>query len=183
MTSASAFAYSYAEATDPTADIFKEAVVAAKGGNWGKVSGLAKKGVALQKGHLFEADFLAKPLSEAIDKKDVAKTAELFANLAYLSIREKLHQNKKENFKNYKNAKARLQLARKSYMDVLDGNVRKQKAASSLAIMSQFNVALENIGNPGLFGVGKKAPDPSGYNQAVKQIEALIVDSFPSFAK
>ncbi len=165
------------------AEIFKEAVVAAKQAKWGEVSGLAKKGVALQKGHMFDADFLATPLSEAVDKKDVNKTAELFANLVYLSIREKLYQNKKENFKNYKNAKARLQLARKSYMDVLDGNVRKRKAANSLAIMSQFNTALENIGNPGLFGVGKKAPQPSGYDQAVKKIEALIADSFPGFAK
>ena len=163
--------------------IFQSAVVAAKGGRWKEVSGLADKGIAMQKGHLFEATGLAPRFKETINSKDVSKTAELFANLVYLSVREKLHQNSKENLGNYKNTKARLQLARKSYIDVLDGNVKKQDAARSSGILEQFNDALGSIGNPGLFGLGKKESDKAGYEQAVNKIEALIVESFPSFAK
>lgn len=177
------FAYSYAEAEDPMTQIFQSAVVAAKDGKWGDVSGLAKKGVGMQKGHIFEAEHLASRFDSAIAEKDVSKTAETFANLVYLSIREKLHQNTKENLSKYKNAKARLKLARKSYIDVLDGNVKKQDAGRSQSILSKFNVALESIGNPGLFGIGKKKPDKAAYGKAIKEIEALIVESFPSFAR
>lgn len=177
-----AFAYSYAEAEDPMAKLFKSAVVAARDGNWKKVSSLAQKGVALQQKHFFTADHIATRIENTIAEKDVSKTAEHFANLVYLSIREKLHQNRKENFSNYKNAKARLQLAHKSYLDILDGNVKKQDAAMSSTIIAQFKTALTGIGNPGLFGIGKKAPDPDKYDQAVKTIEELIVKSFQSFA-
>jgi hypothetical protein len=178
----SASAYSYAEAEDPMAQIFQSAVASAREGKWGKVSGLAEKGIGRQKGHLFPADFLAGRLKDAISKKDVSGSVELFANLVYLSIREKLHRNSKENFSNYKSTKARLQLARKSYIDVLDGNVKKKNADRSVSILGKFDTALKSIGNPGLFGMGKKKPDPAGYNEAIKKIEALVVESFPSFS-
>ena len=183
LTASSVFAYSYAEAEDPMVQIFQSAVASAREGKWAEVSNLADKGVAMQKGHLFPADSLAGRLKESINKKDVSGSAELFANLVYLSIREKLHRNRKENFSNYKSSKARLQLARKSYIDVLDGNVRKIDAGRSLSILNQFKSALESIGNPGLFGMGAKKPDPAKYETAVKGIEALITGSFPGFAK
>ena len=183
LNASSVFAYSYAEKEDPMTGIFKAAIVDAKNGKWDDVSTLAKKGVAMQKGHIFEANDLEPRFKETINNKDVSKTAELFANLVYLSIREKLHKNKKENFSNHKNAKARLQLARKSYLDVLDGNVKKQDADRSSAILQNFNLALDNIGNPGLFGIGKKEPDKAEYDKAVNKIEALIAESFPSFSK
>ncbi len=176
------FAYSYAEAEDPMAKLFKSAVATAGKGNWPEVSELAKKGIAMQNNHIFTADHVSHRMDSAIAGKDVSKTAEYFANLVYLSIREKLHQNRKENFANNKNAKMRLQLAYKSYLDVLDGNIKKLDPARSSLILERFNTALTAIGNPGLFGVGKKAPDPGTYDGAVKTIEALITKSFPSFA-
>ena len=175
------FAYSYAEAEDPMVILFKSAVAAARDNNWGEVSGLAKKGVALQKNHIFSADHMAPRIENTVSKKDISKTAEHFANLVYLSIREKLHQNRKENFSNYKNSKARLQLAYKSYLDVLDGNVKKKDATRSSTIIVQFKTALDGIGNPGLFGIGKKSPDTAKYDQAVKSIEGLVVKTFPGF--
>jgi hypothetical protein len=176
-------AYSYAEAEDPMAALFKSAVVAAKDGKWDNVSKMAEKGTGVQKSHVFETDFLAPRFDAAIAEKDVSKTAELFANLVYISIREKLHRNSSENFKDYKNAKGRLQLARKSYLDVLDGNVKKKEPERSAAILKQFDAALAGIGNPGLFGIGKKDPDPDAYGKAVERIESLIVQTFPGFAK
>ncbi len=181
--SGTAFAYSYAEAEDPMAKLFTSAVAAATDGNWNEVSGLAKKGIALQQNHIFPADHIASRIENSVSNKDISKTAEHFANLVYLSIREKLHQNRKENFSNYKNSKARLQLAYKSYLDVLDGNVKKQDATRSSMIIAQFKTALDGIGNPGLFGIGKKAPDTAKYGQAVKSIEGLIVKTFPGFGE
>jgi hypothetical protein len=175
------FAYSYAEAEDPMVILFKSAVAAARDNNWEEVSGLAKKGIALQQNHLFSADHIAPRIENTVSEKDISKTAEHFANLVYLSIREKLHQNRKENFSDYKNSKARLQLAYKSYLDVLDGNVKKQDAARSSTIIAQFKTALDGIGNPGLFGIGKKSPDTAKYDQAVKSIEGLVVKTFPGF--
>jgi len=176
-------AYSYSETEDPMVQIFQSAVAAAREGKWGEVSSLAEKGIALQKGHLFPADGLSGPLKESISNKDVSGSAELFANLVYLSIREKLHQNMKEKLSGYNSAKARLQMARKSYIDVLDGNVRKKDAGRSLSILNRFNSALESLGNPGLFGIGKKEPDQAEYEKAVKEIEGQIAASYPGFVK
>ncbi len=180
---APADAYSYAEREDPMATLFKSAVVAATDGKWDEVSKLAGEGINMQKGHMFEADKLAPRFKSFIARKEVSKTAETFANLVYLAICEKLHRNKKENLRDYKSAKARLRLARKSYIDVLDGNVKKQDAKRSAAILEQFGAALESIGNPGLFGIGKKEPDPAAYEKSVKAIKSLIVQSFPAFAE
>lgn len=179
---APAYAYSYAEQEDPMAALFKSAVVAATEGRWDEVSKLAGEGIKMQKGHLFEAGRLDSRFKSFIAGKDLSKTAETFANLVYLAICEKLHRNKKENLRDYKNAKARLRLARKSYMDVLDGNVKKQDAKRSAEILAQFGTALDSIGNPGLFGIGKKEPDPDEYEKSVKAIKSLIVESFPEFA-
>ncbi|GMT41848.1 MAG: hypothetical protein IEMM0002_0259 [bacterium] len=182
VNAAPADGYSYAEKEDPVSVLFKSAVVAAREGRWDDVSDMAVKGIEMQKGHIFQADSLAPLFDSAIAAKNVSKTAETFANLLYISIREKLHQSLNEDLKHYKNAKARLGLARKSYMDVLDGNVKKKDADRSRLIIEQFNAALKGIGNPGLFGIGKLKPDPAAYREAVKAIESLVIKSFPSFA-
>ncbi len=178
-----AFTYSYAEAEDPMVKLFKTAIAAATDGNWNEVTGLAKKGIALQQNHIFPADHIAPRIENTVSEKDISKTAEHFANLVYLSIREKLHQNRKENLSNYKNSKARLQLAYKSYLDVLDGNVKKQDTTRSSTIIAQFKIALDGLGNPGLFGIGKKSPDTAKYDQAVKAIEDHIAKTFPGFSR
>ena len=68
-------------------------------------------------------------------------------------------------------------------MDVLDGNVKKKNPSSSKQILGSFNAALKALGNPGVFGVGKKAADPEAYKKEVHRIEGLIEKSFPSFSK
>lgn len=183
LSSAPVHGYSYAEAEDEMALLFQSAVVAAKDGKWGEVSGLAKKGIGMQKGHLFSADYLAPRFNKAVAEQNVSAAAETFANLVYISIREKLHRNSKDSFKDHKGAKARLNLARKSYLDVLDGNVKKQDPKRSSDILGQFDATLQSIGNPGLFGIGKREPDPAAYGRAVETIESLVMQSFPVFAK
>lgn len=176
-----AFAYSYAEAEDPMALIFKEGLIAATEGKWDLVRKKSEEGIASQKGHLFEADQLKPEFDIAIEKKDISKTGGLFANLVYISIREKLHRCMRDGFKDFKSGKARLGLARKSYMDALDGNIKKQNAKTSQTILEQFDIALHAIGNPGLFGIGAKQPDPGGFKKAVESIEKQIKISFPDF--
>ncbi|MBI4665590.1 MAG: hypothetical protein HY751_04175 [Nitrospinae bacterium] len=177
----SAFAYGYGEKEDPMATIFKSAVSSARAGQWGDVVKLADEGVALQKGHLFEADKLVPKIRDSVTKKDVSATAAHLANMVYLSIREKLWRNLKDGEGNFKTSKSRLAMARQSYLDVLDGNVKKQSPERSKAILEQFDKALVAMGNPGVFGVGKKAADPVAGEQAVKTIENLIERTFPGF--
>jgi len=181
LNAANASAYSYAIAEDPMAVIFKAAVNAAKEGKWDQVSKKASEGIAMQKGHLFEANHLQPSFQDMIGKKDVSGTAEVFANLVYISIVEKLHRNQKEKLKDIKNSKDRMVLARKTYLDILDGNVKKENPARSVAILNEFQKAFDKIGNPGLFGIGKKDPDPAGYEQAVKKIEEFLLKAFPGF--
>jgi len=183
LSAASASAYNYAEAEDPAAALFKSAVVSAMEGRWEEVKKKADEGIAMQKGHLFEAQHLRPRFMEAIGKRDVSKTAETFANLVYISIREKLHRIAGEGFRDHKKDTARLRLARKSYIDVLDGNVKKQDASRSARILRLFDEALEATGNPGLFGIGRREPDPTAFEGAVGEIESLILRSFPGFAE
>jgi len=177
----SANAYSYAEAEDAMVTIFKEGVTAVREGKWDAVKEKSEEGMAMQRGHIFNADALLPSFDQAIAKKDVAKTAGLFADLVYISIREKLNQCKKEGFKHFKNDKGRISMARKSYIDVLDGNVRKQDAKRSEAILKQFDVALVAIGNPGLFGIGTKPANPARFEKAMTAIEEMITSSFTEF--
>lgn len=178
-----AFGYSYAQKEDPMAVLFKQAVAAVRDGDWAAVEKKVGEGISLQKGHIFEADFLRPRFDKAIESKSAGKTAELFANLVYLSIREKLHRNLKEGFTDYESLRARLQMARKSYMDTLDANVKKQDPARSAAILEGFDKALAALGNPGLFGVGARPADPAAYKEAVEKIEGLIEKSFPAFRR
>lgn len=180
FSSFAAHAYSYAEAEDPMTAVFKDGVKAVQTSNWGDVSSQVAKGMSLQKGHLFEANYLQADFDQAIQKKNDSRAIELFANLVYVSIREKMHRVTK-NFADIKANKSRLALARKSYLDILDGNVKKQDSTKSKEILSQFSVALTALGNPGLFGIGARAPDPTAYQKAVKMIETLIIASFPKF--
>lgn len=175
-------AYSYAEAEDPMAVVFKDGVVAAREGRWGDARKKFEEGVALQKGHHFRADGLRPGFEAAVTEKNVSRTAEIFANLVYLSIREKLHANIRAGLGDFNKGKSRLALARKSYLDVLDGNVRSRDPGASGEILKSFDKALEALGNPGLFGIGEKKPDPAKYGNAVKKIENLIEKAFPSFA-
>ncbi|VAX16189.1 hypothetical protein MNBD_NITROSPINAE02-298 [hydrothermal vent metagenome] len=177
----SAFAYGYAEAEDPMVVLFKSALVEAKNDRWGEVAKLADKGVKSFKDHLFEAEALSPRFADAVKTKNLNLVAETFANLVYVSIRNKIHSNLRENFKNFKNAKSRLSMARKSYIDVLDGNVKKQDAKRSESILKEFDKALEALGSPGLFGVGKKEANAKLYKEAVNAIEASIEKTFKSF--
>ena len=176
-----ASAYSYTDTKDPMANMFRSAIVAAKEGNWAKVSNLASKGIAMQENHIFNAEFLASRFESAIDEKDIPKTAEYFANLVYLSILEKLHRNRKENFKNFISSKARIGLALSSYRSILAGNIKKKDEFLSSLIMKEFHVLLASIGNPGFFGAAKKKSEPDKYDQALENIEGYIEEVFPSF--
>lgn len=182
VTPCAALAYSYAEAEDPMAVIFRDGVVAAREGRWGVVRKKFDEGVALQKGHRFPADGLRPGFDAAVAEKNVSRTAGVFANLVYLSVREKLHANLRDGLGDFNKGKTRLALARKSYIDTLDGNVRSRDPGASGGIMKSFDEALEAMGNPGLFGIGEKKPDPAKYGNAVKKIESLIEKAFPSFA-
>lgn len=177
----SASAYSYAEKEDVMVTIFKDGAIAAKEGKWDIVTAKSKEGIALQEGHIFEADALLPIFEKAIASKDVSKTAGTFANLVYIAIREKLGQCQKGGFKDFKGDKGRVSMARKSYIDILDGNVRRFDTNKSKAILTQFDIALGSIGNPGLFGIGAKPAEPATFEKAIKSIEEMITSSFPKF--
>lgn len=173
-------AYSYAVAEDSMVLVFKQGIMAVQTGNWTEVQQQFEKGVKLQDKHQFTADALVPGFEQAVKAEDVSLVAEKLAHLVYLSIREKLHDISK-NTNDMSNNKSRLMLAQKAYVDVLDGNVKKKSPEISKAIFDQFEQVLESLGNPGLFGMGKKAPDPAKTKQAVVMIEEKVVSVFPSF--
>lgn len=178
-----AMAYGYGEAEDPMVTLFKKGVAAARSGDWGSARKTAQESLAAHKGHIFEGTALGPKFDAAIARKSVGDTGELFANMVYLSILEKLYRIKQEKLSDFKSDKARLALARKAYLDVLDGNVKKRDAALSGALLGHFDAALEALGNPGLFGVGAKPADAEKFDGAMSAIEQGLGKVFPGFIK
>lgn len=176
-----AMAYGYAEAEDPVMALFRDGVSAAGAGDFTKAAARATESLAIIKNHKHSGAGLAPKISAAAASKNLSAMAELMANIVYLSTKEKLEVNIDSGLKQFNESKTRLMLARKNYLDALDGNIKKNQPAVSGKIMEWFDQALAALGNPGLFGLGRKPADLEKFTQAARNIEAAIEGFYTRF--
>jgi len=175
--------YGYAEAEDPAVAIFRDGVTSARKGDFAQATIKAKEALALIADHKHNGASLAPRIDEAAKSKNAPAMAEILANVVYLSLKEKLEVNISTSLKDFNQCKARLFLARKNYLDVLDGNLKKNKPEDSLAIIKGFDEALAALGNPGLFGIGQKPADLARFTQTARKIEATIEGFYTRFVQ
>ncbi|MBB5324626.1 ADP-ribose pyrophosphatase YjhB (NUDIX family) [Anoxybacillus tepidamans] len=103
---------------------------------------------------------------EAKDKEAVLKD---MRKILVLNIARRL-ENIEKNFAQYDTSKRLLAKAFATY-EALSPSVQSKDAAIDKQLRSEFDNALQSLGNPGLFGVGKK---PSNIEQFKKSKEAIL---------
>ncbi|REE91453.1 hypothetical protein A8990_105159 [Paenibacillus taihuensis] len=176
---ASAWAYSYGDAnTEDVAETFK-VVVSSLGkspADWDTATAAHKE----------RRDEIASHFGEAVaatldaDLK-AHKTAETIANYKALLVMnlDRRFENALHNYTDYTSAKLLLAKARATF-ETLSPYAESKLSSSKLdGLAKDFDVALDAIGNPGLFGVGKKDPDEAALKGAVNRIYSALRPLFP----
>ena len=128
------------------------------------------------------ASHFGEEVAATVDSNIAAKQApETIANYKALLLMnlDRRFENTLESIADY--AKAKLLLAKgKATFDTLAPYAEAKLSADDMAqLKADFNTALDAIGNPGLFGVGKKAADEKVLKATVNEIYSKLKPLFP----
>ena len=116
-------------------------------------------------------------IDAALADQDAAAAKQAYRVALRQNIERRLHFAQ-EQFDDFGQAKLLLAKARGTY-DVLAPSVKESEdAKTSDSLYTAFDESLAALGNPGLFGVGKKASDREAFDQNIKQIEDTITPLF-----
>lgn len=99
--------------------------------------------------------------SRAISDRDAGAVSAAFARAAADEIERRLN-GARANFGNYQAAKGLVVTANRFFVAV-EADLRPEAAA---AVRAQMTRAIDALGNPGVFGVGARKPDPDGFDAA-----------------
>ncbi|KZL16170.1 hypothetical protein [Pseudovibrio sp. Ad37] len=162
-----AHAYSYAAAgKEPLIDA-REAIFKAVNAGDFEAAKLAVNEISEELAYL-TIDYdsgLSEAFEKALTSQDTATIAAAINRVFIAEITRRL-QAGSENLNDYQTAKA-LVVKSKRFFDAMAGELPgKQRQAAD----ESLRLALEAIGNPGVFGVGKREPDPAAYNAAVEDV-------------
>jgi hypothetical protein len=174
-----AWAYSYGDAnTEEVAETFKLVV-----SSLGKSPADWKTAEAAHEARRAEiASHFGESVAVTLDQNFKSrKAADVIANYKAVLVMnlDRRFDNAVQSIDDY--TKAKLLLAKaKATFDTLEPYADAKLSASAIsAIKADFDVALEAIGNPGLFGVGKKESDPDALKKAVNRIYGKLKPLFP----
>ncbi|KRF29355.1 hypothetical protein [Paenibacillus sp. Soil787] len=170
----SALAYSYGDAnTEAVAETFKlvQASVGDGADNWGAAEGAYKEIRAELVSHFGEG--IAVTLDANFQAKDSKAVIANFKAVLVMNLDRRFTYATK-GIDDY--AESKLLLAKaKATFDTLEPYV----GAGSSDINKAFEAALEALGNPGLFGVGKKDVQPDVFKEKVNFIYGKVKPLFP----
>ena len=156
-------AYSYAAAgAEPLLDGREALFSAVSAGNWEA----AQKAIDALKPEFdyldtHEQPGIKKAFADAIAAKDAAEVKAAFALAASAEIERRIN-GARDNLKDYQTAKTLVVKAQRFYTAIagdLPPDVSK-------TVSTNLQKALTAIGNPGVFGVGAKKPDPAAFAEA-----------------
>ncbi|QYR22064.1 hypothetical protein KZ483_03280 [Paenibacillus sp. sptzw28] len=121
-------------------------------------------------------------VAATLDKNIESRKADIvIANYKALLVMnlDRRFNNAIESIKDYTQAKLLLAKAKATF-ETLEPYAEAKLTKEQIAgINNDFNKALDDIGNPGLFGVGKKEADPEGLKTAVNRIYDEVKPLFP----
>ncbi|OZM57909.1 hypothetical protein CIB95_06015 [Lottiidibacillus patelloidae] len=171
-----AYAYSYG---DPGEEPFAKAYINLKmhleNDKWDEVKVII---------NTYEKDFdlyfsATKPsIEKAIETKNKQLLLESYQAAMRLSLERRLFFAT-EDFEDYGRAKLLLAKARGTF-DILRPEVAKKEDEQFISdIYNAFDIALESLGNPGLFGVGSKESDINEFQQQTQYIVKQLKPLFP----
>ncbi|MBW7476878.1 LPXTG cell wall anchor domain-containing protein [Paenibacillus oenotherae] len=172
MSPAQALAYSYGDAnTEDVAETFKVIVSAVNENDWTAAEEAYKVRRSEIKSHFGEAVALTldKNMEEKASKLLIANyKAVLVMNL------DRRFTYAQKDLSDYAGTKLLLAKAKATF-DTLSPYI----SSGTDQINQAFEEALEALGNPGLFGVGKKDADPDTFKQKVNFIYGKVNPQFP----
>jgi len=116
-------------------------------------------------------------IEDGIERQDGEAAKQAYRVALRQNIERRLHFAD-EQFEDFGQAKLLLAKARGTY-DVLAPYVKQEEGADvSEKLYTSFDDALSALGNPGLFGVGKKPSDKPAFDTAIKDIETTVTPIF-----
>ncbi len=116
-------------------------------------------------------------IDSALADQDAAAAKQAYRVALRQNIERRLHFAQ-EQFDDFGQAKLLLAKARGTY-DVLAPYIKESEGAkTSDSLYTAFDDSLAALGNPGLFGVGKKASDRKAFDQNIKKIEETVTPLF-----
>ncbi|WP_053367322.1 hypothetical protein [Bacillus sp. FJAT-27245] len=115
-------------------------------------------------------------IQENLDKKEKIQAIENMEKLLVLNIARRLESIEK-NFEQFDTSKKLLAKGFATY-DAISPKVEAKDPATDKKIRDDFNVALESLGNPGLFGVGKKEPNLDEFIKRKDDILSALKEQF-----
>ncbi len=118
----------------------------------------------------------SKVILAELEKKEKEQAIEHLDELLVLNIARRLEGIDK-NFSEYDTSKRLLAKGFATYK-TLSPKVEGENPELDKKIRSEFDQALESLGNPGLFGVGTKESDQDAYKESKKSILASLQKEF-----
>lgn len=111
-----------------------------------------------------------------LEKKDKEQAINNLDQLLVLNIVRRL-ENIDKNFSEYETSKRLLAKGFATY-EALSPKVEARNPEVDKEIKSEFDKALNSLGNPGLFGVGQKEADQKAFDASKDQIFSLLQKEF-----
>jgi len=171
---AQALAYSYGDAnTEDVAETFKliEASLNGASPDWEAAANAYKVRRSEIKSHF--GDAVAATLDGNLEQKDAKLLVANYKAVLVMNLERRFSYAQK-GFDDYAATKILLAKAKATF-DVLSPYL----SSGTAEINKAFDEALDALGNPGLFGVGKKASDPELFKAKVEFIHGKVKPSFP----
>lgn len=172
----SAYAYSYGNpGEEPMAEAYKELEKYVENDDWQSV-----KTVYETYKKEFDLYFTnTQPdIEQALEKKDADLLLKSWQAAMRLNIERRLHFAQ-EQFDDYGQAKLLLAKARGTFTVLEPILLEQGKEDVVNDIYTDFDVALEALGNPGLFGIGSKESDRDTFDERVNEIIETLRPLFP----
>ena len=118
----------------------------------------------------------SKVILQNLENKDKEQTINNLDQLLVLNIARRL-ENIDKNFSEYETSKRLLAKGFATY-EALSPKVEARNPEVDKEIKSDFDKALNSLGNPGLFGVGQKEADQKAFDASKDQIFSLLQEEF-----
>jgi hypothetical protein len=165
----SAFAYSYGDPNEEkVAEVYKEMVVKLDENPPNFNSAKKNFETVKEEIDMHMGQEPAKLILSNLKDKDKEATINNMEKLLVLNIARRLESIEKD-FAEYDTTKRLLAKAFATY-DALSPKVEAEKPENDKKIRTDFDKALEALGNPGLFGVGKKEANLDGFKKNKDEI-------------
>ena len=118
----------------------------------------------------------SKVILQNLENKDKEQAINNLDQLLVLNIARRL-ENIDKNFSEYETSKRLLAKGFATY-EALSPKVEARNPEVDKEIKSEFDKALNSLGNPGLFGVGQKEADQKAFDASKDQIFSLLQKEF-----